>query len=390
MDRTNLNIAPALRLLLVGGLFAMFWIIFGAGSAHAAPAPPPGESPHTATGLIPSLTAPVKPLITVQPPTEPAPPSSTATAPVPVPPATAPPSRGTVPASTPAPQATAPPTFPPTPSQGPLTALHEVTAPITDLTGNPTDPLTAPVTELVTGTVQPLVAPLTAPATQLVTGTVQPLLAPVTNLAGAAVAPLTAPATQLVTGTVQPLLAPVTNLAGAAVAPVTGLITGTTLAPVSIGPVSGIPGAAPAATATTNVAAVTASTSPAGADQSTAGESRPAAVRGAKAALSAVRSLLPTGITAGSAPRAAASMNDDGTSPQSPARLPSEELPATAPVPSPVSGSAGASGPVGAGAQAAADLSYRFVLPMTGGGEGSLFSFVLPGSTTQDPGFSPD
>ncbi|UUL75535.1 hypothetical protein NG819_15215 [Pseudarthrobacter sp. Fe7] len=91
------------------------------------------------------------------------------------------------------------------------------------------------------------------------------------------------------------------------------------------------------------------------------------------------------GVTAFSAPRAAASMNDDrGASPQSPTRLPSVNLP------SPVSGSAGASGPTGAGAQAAADLSHRFVLPMTQGGEGSLFSFVLPGPPAQDPGFSPD
>ncbi|MEW1943680.1 hypothetical protein AB0299_21830, partial [Pseudarthrobacter sp. NPDC080037] len=196
MDRTNLTIAPALRLLLVGGLFAMFWIIFGAGSAHAAPAPPPGESPNTATGLVLSLNATVKPLITtVQPGTEPAPPSSPTPASVPVPPPTTPPLGVTAPASNPGRQTAAPPTVAPTHAQGPTTALQDLTNPITGFTGIPAAPLTPPVTELVTSTVQPVVAPLTAPVTELVSGTVQPL-----------VVPLTAPVTELVSGTVQPLV----------------------------------------------------------------------------------------------------------------------------------------------------------------------------------------
>ncbi|GGI01876.1 hypothetical protein ACFFGR_01920 [Arthrobacter liuii] len=332
MDRTTLNIVPALRLVLVGGLFAVFWIIFGAGSAHAA-APPPGERPHTADGLVTSLTAPVKPLIAaVQPRTEPAPQSPTA----------------------------------PAPAQGPASAGRPVAA--------------------------TLVRQPPAPVTQLVAGTVQPLLAPVTNLADTIVAPVTAPVTQLVAGTVQPLLAPVTNALDSSTQAVTGLITGPTLAPVSIGPISGgIPGGAPPVTAASPAAPVTANTSLGGADRSTTVEFRPAAVSSAKpGASTTVLSHLPTAIADGIAARGAASMDDGGASPQSPSPLSSGHVPATAPVPSPVSGSAGASGPTGAGAQAAADLSYRFVLPLTGGGDGSLFSFVLPGSTTQDPGFSPD
>ncbi|GGI03222.1 hypothetical protein ACFFGR_14380 [Arthrobacter liuii] len=325
MDRTTLNIAPALRLLLVGGLFAMCWIIFGAGSAHASPAPPPGESPHTADGLVTSLTAPVKPLITaVQPRTEPGP------------------QRTTTPSTV----------------QGPAKAAQPVGG---------TAPAAAPVR-------QP-----SAPVAQFVAGTAQPLLAPVTDLADAVVAPGTAPVAQPVAGTAQPLLAPVTGLAGSVLSPVdavtrpvTGLITGTTTAAVT-GPISGIPSGAPPATATTAVAPVTANTSLRGADPS-----------------ATVHSPLPTGIADVIAPRGGASMDEGGASPQSPIRLPGGLVPATALVYSPVSGSAGASGPTGAGGQAAADLSYRFILPMTQGGDGSLFSFVLPGPTTQDPGFSPD
>ncbi|MEW1808944.1 hypothetical protein [Pseudarthrobacter sp. NPDC080039] len=378
MDRITLNIAPALRLLLVGGMFAVFWIIFGAGSAHAA-APPPGENPHTADGLVTSLTAPVKPLITaVQPRTEPAPPSTTA----------------------------------PSPVQGPASAARPVGGTAAPAAA-PVRPATAPVTQLVAGTVQPLlapvtdlsgaaVAPLTAPATQLVTGTIQPLLTPVTDLAGAAVTPLTAPATQLVSGTVQPILAPVTGLAGsvlnpiaspveAVTGPVTGLITGTAPVPVSIGPVSVTLNGPPAAAASP-VAPGTVNTSAGGGEHATPTvETQPAAVFTAKpGASTTVLPLLPTGLADRIAARRAASMDEGGASRQSPARLPGGHVPATAPAPSPVSGSAGAPGPTGAGAQAAADLSYRFVLPMTQGGDGSLFSFVLPGSTTQDPGFSPD
>lgn len=361
MDRTTLNIVPALRLVLVGGLFAVFWIIFGAGSAHAA-APPPGESPHTADGLVMSLTAPAKPLITaVQPRTEPAPGITTAPSPA----SAARPVGGTAPAAAPVRQPTAP-------------AAQQVPGTV--------QPLLASVTNLA----DTVVAPVTAPVTQLVTSTVQPLLAPATNLASAVVAPLTAPVPQLVTGTVQPILAPVTNTLDSPTLPVTGLITGPALAPVSIGAVSGLPGEAPGGTAASPVASVTASTSLGGADRSTTVGSRPAAVGRAKAALSTVRSPLPTGIADRIAPSGAASMDDGGASPQSPARLPGGQVPARAPVLSPVSGSAGASGPNDAGSQAAADLSYRFVLPLTGGGDGSLFSFVLPGSTTQDPGFSPD
>ncbi|GAC1377446.1 MAG: hypothetical protein NVSMB43_18680 [Pseudarthrobacter sp.] len=365
MDRTTLNIVPALRLVLVGSLFAVFWIIFGAGSAHAA-APPPGMSPHTADGLVTSLTAPVKPLVTaVQPRTVPAPQSPTAPSPALGPASPARPVGGTAPAATP---------------------VLQPTAPVAQLVAGTVQPLLAPVTNLA----DTVVAPVTAPVTQLVAGTVQPLLAPVTNLADTVVAPVTAPVTQLVADTAQPLLAPVTNTLDSSTHAITGLITGPALAPVSIGPISGLPDGVPSATATTTVAPVTASTSPGGTDQSTAMESRPATVRGGKAALSTVLPHLPTAIADRIAARGAASMVDGGASPESPTRLPSGNMPATAPVPSPVSGSAGASGPAGASGQAAADLSYRFVLPMTQGGQGSLFSFVLPGSPAQDPGFSPD
>ncbi|GAC1383808.1 MAG: hypothetical protein NVSMB43_24430 [Pseudarthrobacter sp.] len=366
MDRTTLNIVPALRLLLVGGLFAVFWIIFGAGSAHAA-APPPGERSHTSDGLVPSLTAPVKPLITtIQPRTEPAPPITTAAAPIPGPAPTAPPVGGTAPAAT------------------------------------PVRPATAPVTKVAADTVQPLLAPLTAPVTQLVAGTVQPLLAPVTGLAGAAVAPLTAPVTTLVTDTVQPLLAAVTGLAGsvltpianpvdAITGPVTGLITGTALAPALAGPVDGTFDGSPAAAAASPVAPVRASTSPGGGGHATPTvETRRTAVFTARPATFTVFHHQFMGIVDGSVPRGAASMDDGGPSPQSPSGLPFGNEPATAPVLSTWAGGAGASGPTGSGAQAAADLSYRFVLPMNQGGEGSLFSFVLPGSPEDDPGFSPD
>jgi hypothetical protein len=363
MDRITLNIVPALRLLLVGGLFAVFWIIFGAGNAHAA-ATPPGESPHTADGLVPSLTAPVKPLVTtVQPRTEPAPRSTPAPAPVPGPAPTAPPVSGPAPAATP---------------------VRPATAPATQLVADTVQPLLASVT----GLSGAAVAPATAPVTQLVADTVQPFLAPVTGLAGAVVAPATAPVTQFVAGTVQPLLAPVTNTVDSIIHPVTGLITGPALAPVSIGPVSSIPGGPPPATATSPVAPVTASTFPGGADRSTTMESRPAAVRNAKPAPSTMVPHLPTGLTDRIAPRDPAAMDNGGASPQSPTRLPGGYVPA--PMPSPVSGSSGASGPTGAGAQAAADYSYRFVLPMAQGGQGSLFSFVLPGSPEDDPAFSPD
>lgn len=352
MDRATLNIVPALRLVLIGGLFAVIWIIFGAGSAHAA-APPPGESPHTADGLVTSLTAPVKPLATaVQPRTEPAPQSTTA----------------------------------PSPVQGPASATRAVggTAPA----ATPVRQAAAPVAQLVAGTVQPLPVTATnlasavaAPVTAPVAGTVQPLLAPLTELADTALAPVTVTVAQLVTGTVQPLLAPVSNTLDSITHPVTGLITRPGLAPVSIEPVSGLRDGAPPAPA--NI-------SPGGADRSTTVESGPVAVRSAKAALSNAHSPLPTGISDRITPHGAAYIDDGGASPQSPTRLPSGDVPATAPVPSPVSRSAGASGPAGAGAQAAADLSYRFVLPMTQGGDRSLFNFVLPGSATQDTGFSPD
>lgn len=358
MDRATLNIVPALRLVVVGGLFAVIWIILGAGSAHAA-APPPGESPHTADGLVTSLTAPVKPLITaVQPRTEPATQSTTAFSPIQAPASAARPVGGTAPATTP---------------------VRQPTAPAAQLVDGTVQPLLSSVTNLVDTAVTPVGAP--------VTGAVQPTLAPLTDLTGTAFAPITATVAQLVPGTIQPLLAPVTNRLDSITLPVTALITGPTLAPVSIGAVGDLRGRTPSAPATSTV---TASTSSADADRATAVDSGPVAVRSTKAALSNARSPLPTSISDRITPLAAAYMDDGGASPQSPARLPIEHAPAMAPVLSPVSGSAGASGQAGAGAQAAADLSDRFVLPMTQGGDGSLFSFVLPGSATQAPGFSPD
>ncbi|MHA7299023.1 hypothetical protein [Pseudarthrobacter sp. MDT3-1] len=445
MDRTTRNIVPALRLLLVGGLFAMFWIIFGAGSAHAAAPPPPGESSHTSDGLVPSLTAPVKPLITtVQARTEPSQASTAAPAPAPGPASSAPPLGGNTPAAAPVRTATVPLTDAPTTVQGPATVIQEVTAPVMGLAGSSVAPLTAPVTELITSTVQPLlgpvtglagssVAPLTAPVTELITSTVQPLLGPVTGLAGSSVAPLTAPVTELITSTVQPLLGPVTGLAGSSVAPLTAPVTelitstvqpllgpvtglaGSSVAPLTapvtelitstvqplLAPVTGlagsflIPVANPVDAITHPVAGLingttSAKNSPGGADQSTTVEFRPAAVSSANPSPSTVLPRLLTGITDGSAPRGAASMDGGGPSLQSPSGFPRGNETATAPVLSPVSGGAGASSPTGAGAQAAGDLSYRFVLPMTQGGEGSLFSFALPGSPDDDPGFSPD
>ncbi|MCO4239195.1 hypothetical protein [Pseudarthrobacter raffinosi] len=355
MDRTTRNIVPALRLLLVGGLFAMFWIIFGAGSAHAAAPPPPGESSHTSDGLVPSLTAPVKPLITtVQARTEPSQASTAAPAPAPGPASSAPPLGGNTPAAAPVRTATVPLTDAPTTVQGPATVIQEVTAPVMGLAGSS-------------------VAPLTAPVTELITSTVQPLLGPVTGLAGSSVAPLTAPVTELITSTVQPLLAPVTGLAGSFLIPVANPVDAITH------PVAGL------INGTTS-----AKNSPGGADQSTTVEFRPAAVSSANPSPSTVLPRLLTGITDGSAPRGAASMDGGGPSLQSPSGFPRGNETATAPVLSPVSGGAGASSPTGAGAQAAGDLSYRFVLPMTQGGEGSLFSFALPGSPDDDPGFSPD
>ena len=345
MDRTAINPLCTLRLLLVGGLFAVIWIIFGSGAAHAAESsePPPAEPVN---GSISSLIPPLKPVIAaVRTPVHPAP-QETSIRPA---------------------QVSEKPAVAPSAPAGDLLldgTMAKATAPSATLA---LDAALSPASD-----------PLLDKTLVLI-----PVTAPVTHVAEAAVAPVLAPVTLLAAGTVQPLLSPVAEVAGGVLNPVSsvssslvGTLTHTVAAPAS--PVLTVPGVTPSS-APGGVQAGT------GASASLATEaSAPSQLRRTTANLTASEFAFPVGAGAW---MTTASTSGDESSPRGPFGTPNHRDPAT--VPAPVSGSQGSGGSAGPGQASAADLSYRFMLPVTRNGEGFPFSFVVPKAADPAPGFSP-
>ncbi|MDQ0213093.1 hypothetical protein [Arthrobacter bambusae] len=324
MDSIVIRPLSAVRLLLISGLFVVIWMIFGAGSAHAAEPPPPSNGPSQnqpapTAGLLPVLTAPATPPVSAaQPKADPAAATmpAKAAAPAPVSAATAP-VLGTLSYLA----TTAP------------AVLEQATAPVAGLVDNTVPPVAAPVANLITDTIR------------LLPGTVATL-----------------------PGSVLSLVPPVENSPSG----------------VSVLPEVSSPGTAGAVVG-------------GNADVSSPPEdSTPPATHGATvhAGTQGPAASLPSSFPRSGAPDTAASMSEAGAPLQTPSPIPGGLDPFS--LPSPISGGAGSQGQAGAGQPspaghlAAADLSYRFVLPMARGGDGSLFSFALPGSPEQEPGFSPD
>lgn len=324
MDRIGINPLSAVRLLLVSGLFVVIWLIFGAGSAHAAETTPAGGAtgqpqPAAAGGLLPSLAGPLTSFVTPAHP--PAPPVPSASAPA-------------------APAAALP---------APVLRNPIATAPLTDAVSSalaPVSGLARQATEALPGA---LTAQIAAPVTQLVTDAIQPVSGPVNSLTGGALS-LVPPVEQPLTGVIAPPVASLPASAGAVETPVSGTAEGavTPRQPVAGGPV-----------------AVPAAFLPASFPVSTARPSQGPAM----------------------------TMAGQGAPLQDPSPAPGEGDPLVLPAPVSNAGSQGQSGagnPGPAGQRAVADLGYRFVLPVTRDGVGSLFSFVLPGAPAQETGFSPD
>lgn len=321
MDRIGINPLSAVRLLLVSGLFVVIWLIFGAGTAHAAEPSPVGGSPSQPQpaiggGLLPSLAAPATSLL-----------------------------------------------IPAQPQTPPVPAVLPAPAPLTDSVSSAVAPvagLARQVTDTVLALPGSLAAPLSAPVTQLVTDAIQPVSGPVDSLTGSALS-LVAPVEQTL---IEPPLAGVTvppaaSLPAAArpvANPVSGTAEGAVTSDVARQPATGGPVTVPAAVFPASFPGVAARSD-----------------RGP-----AVIMARPGGPLQGPLPEPVPGGGDPFV------------------LPSPVSGGAGGQGQSGAGYPgpagqvAVADLSYRFVLPATRGGLGSLFSFVLPGTPEQDTGFSPD
>ncbi|WP_442542995.1 hypothetical protein ACSBOX_14075 [Arthrobacter sp. KN11-1C] len=307
MDRVGINPLSAVRLLLVSGLFVVIWLIFGAGSAHAAeisPADGSSSQPAAAGGLLPSLAGPVTSLLTpAQPPTP------------------------TLPSASPVPSAS--------------DAVSSTVAPVAGLARQ--------LTEAVPALTDAIAAPVVAPVTQLVPDALQPVSGPVNRLTDN-VLKIVAPLQQPLTGVIAPPVASLPTAAGAVETPVSGTAEGA------------LP---PRQPATEGSGAVPAATLPASfADSPARGHSSPSF-----------------------------SMAGQGAPLQDPPPAPGGVDPFE--VPAPVSnaggqGQSGAGNPGPAGQGAVADLGYRFVLPVTRDGVGSLFSFVLPGAPAQETGFSPD
>ncbi|WAH98149.1 hypothetical protein [Arthrobacter sp. MMS18-M83] len=326
MDRIGINPLSAVRLLLVSGLFVVMWLIFGAGTAQAAESSP-------ATG---SLSQPQPAAAGGLLPSLAGPVTSLVTP--------------AHPPAPPVPAAQAPALL------APILQNPVATTPVTDAV----TPVLAPVAELTkqaTQVIPPLPSALTAPiapVTQLVTDAIQPVSGPANSLTGSALSllpPLEQPLVQVpLTGVTAP---PVTSLpasAGAVETPVSGTAEGalTPRQPAAGGPAAVPTGSLPASFPLT----------------STRGHSAP---------------LL--------------SMTGQGSPLQRPSPARGGDDPFVLPAPVSNTGSQGQSGAgntAPAGQMAVADLGYRFVLPVTRDGVGSVFSFVLPGTPAQETGFSPD
>jgi hypothetical protein len=183
MERMALGPISVLRLLLISGLFAVAWMIFGAGSGSAQaaePAPSPGQAQSSGqpgdSGLLAPLRAPVAEITTAaRPVTGAAGPVSAVTKPL----------AGTVESAA---AAVAP-------------VLRQVSAPVTGVNGA-LAPVVAPVTGLVADTVLAPVAKALDPVTSTVTTlTGSPATRPAVVVPPAATVPPAKPAASAPGGT---------------------------------------------------------------------------------------------------------------------------------------------------------------------------------------------
>ena len=339
----------ALRLLLLGGLLAVFWLALGAGEARAANSDTAGSD--RGSGLGSSLSLPSPPVLSTVVPSvaaaavpEPAQETAGPTAPVP----------GAV--SAPATQTVASITAPASPNvnavAAPITSLvNEVSAPVTSVVNAVAAPV-APVVSAVAAPVTPVLDAVAVPVGGVV-GSVIPVVdavtAPVASAVDVSGPGLTGPAQD---GLTNPVL---TQPAGSNNGPSAGT------APAS----DPVGAASDSSTAVNGVSSKTAELATVG---------TPNAVR------------LP-----GTPVRSPHSLQQLQTS--DPFQFPVPDNRANLPVPL-TSGAGGASQSNGNGSagfgQHVADLSHRFILPTGSRGDGSPFSFALPGAPDQDPGYSPD
>lgn len=350
----------ALRLLLLGGLLAVFWLALGAGEARAANSDTAGSD--RGSGLGSSLSLPSPPVLSTVVPSvaaaavpEPAQETAGPTAPVP----------GAV--SAPATQTVASITAPASPN------VNAVAAPITSLVNE----VSAPVTSVVNAVAAP-VAPV-----------VSAVAAPVTSVVSAVAAPVT------------PVLDAVAVPVGGVVGSVIPVVDAVTAPVVSAVDVSGPGLTGPAQDGLTNPVL----TQPAGSNNGPSAGTAPAsdpvgAASDSSTAVNGVSSKTAELATVGT-PNAVRLPGTPVRSPHSlqqlqtsdPFQFPVPDNRANLPVPL-TSGAGGASQSNGNGSagfgQHVADLSYRFILPTGSRGDGSPFSFALPGAPDQDPGYSPD
>lgn len=353
MGREAATPFSALRLLLLGGLLAVFWVALGAGEARAANADTAGSG-H-GSGLGSSLSLPSPPVV------------STAVSSV---------AAAAVPESA---QETAGPTAP---------VPGAVSAPATQTL----IPITAPATPIVSAVAAPTTSVVNAVAAP-VAPVVSAVAAPVTSVVSAVAAPVTP-----VLNTVAVPVGGVVDVVGSVV-PVVDAVTAPVVAAVDVAG-RGLTG--PAQDGLTNPVVTQPAGSNNGPSTGTAAAMDPtdAATNSSNAVVGVSSGLAESAATAGTsnavrlpgtAVRAPHGVQQLPTS--DPFQFPVPDNRANLPVPL-TSGAGGNTQSTGNGAassgQQAADLSHRFILPTAPGGDGSPFSFALPGAPDQDPGYSPD